>query len=201
VGSVFPLLKRHYPILPVRIAECLQGKTSPSRIFVIIPAHLFGGIIGILFFRTFFPFLPSQVRVFFLLFESYLIHVFLSKVYSPITYDQTWWVTGSLTEIFCNFIYIIAVVILPEIFEVNRLKSIWVNLPMIPLFWFSFQSTYNPAVVYGLWYIQSCSLYKNVGNLPVERILIPLVASILVGIFVNMYFPEDPSCWIKKKTM
>lgn len=61
LGGFFPLLKKNYPILPVRIAECMLGKTTPSQIFIVIPAHLFGGLLGIVFFRSIFPFIPNKV--------------------------------------------------------------------------------------------------------------------------------------------
>lgn len=109
--------------------------------------------------------------------------------------------TGSVTEVVYNFLYTVVILILPHVLEVNRMSSLWINLPISSLFVFSAKSTYNPAIVYGLWYIQSCSVYKNVGDLPIERVVVPLAAAIIAGLFCNIFFPEDPTSWIRKKSL
>lgn len=61
LGKYIPILRTTYPIVTVRLAESLLGKVSPSKVMVIVPAHLLGSIVGIVMFKSVLPFIPNEV--------------------------------------------------------------------------------------------------------------------------------------------
>lgn len=160
------------------------GKISPSQILVIIPAHLFGAIIGIVLFKTFIPILPNDII-------------------QPLPYHTSWWMQNLIVEIVMNFAFVSLLLIVPYILEINRITTKLVSLPIVPLFLIKAPldtCTFNPAITYALWYVNHCSsLTHNFVSLPLERIIGPLLGALFAGIFCNIYFPDDPNSWMRKK--
>lgn len=120
---------------------------------------------------------------------------------------------GLIIEVVVVFMYIVTVVILPDLLEVNKLNSRLVSLPTLPLIWLARAPnksiTFNPAVVYALWYVNrevfpssTSSLLSVPGAFPLqfEHLVGPVVAAILAGLFCNYVFPDDPSCWVRKNS-
>jgi hypothetical protein len=153
---------------------------------VLIPAHLFGAIFGVVVFKSVLPFIPNDVV-------------------QPLTYQSAWWLNNLLLEIVANFLYITILLVLPYILEINRITTKLVAVPIIPLLLLKapFDTcTFNPAIVYALWYVNSCSsLFTNFSSLPVERIVGPILGALFAGIFCSRYFPDDPNSWTRKKQL
>lgn len=147
---------------------------------------MFGAIFGVVLFKSMLPFVPNEVV-------------------QPLQYQSTWWIQNLLMEIVVNFIYITILLVLPYIFEINRITTKLVSLPIVPLLLLKAPfdtATFNPAIIYALWYVNSCSsLYSNFSTLPLERIIGPILGALFAGIFCNRYFPDDPNSWTRKKQM
>jgi hypothetical protein len=72
LAKYVPLLRTTNPIVTVRLAESLLGKVSPSKVMVILPAHLLGSIVAVVIFKGLLPFIPNEVSV---VFAPFLCHV------------------------------------------------------------------------------------------------------------------------------
>jgi len=175
-----PSLFHTVPLLPVRFAQTLIGKTNPMNLLVLIPAHFLGAVTAVVIFRTVFPFLPN-------------------KVYDPIFYQPTWWVENLAFESLWNFFYVLIMLTAPYLLQVNRINKIFLSLPLIPLFFLASPaqtSSFNPAIVYAFWFIKGCSsLYMNSSTIPIDRIVGPLIGAIIAAVVSNMYFPDDAASW------
>jgi glycerol uptake facilitator-like aquaporin len=124
-------------------------------------------------------------------------------VIAPIPYQSSWWLQNLVMEVFYNFIYITVMLVLPYLLEVNRISTKAVSLPLVPLFLLKAPldtCTFNPAIVYALWYVNHCTaLFSGFSVLPSERIIGPILGAVLAGVFCNIYFPDDPNSWARRK--
>ena len=102
-------------------------------------------------------------------------------------------------EIISNFFYCTLILVLPYLLDINRLSRAWINIPFLPLSAFHPAVTFNPGIAYGLWFVQNCSLLKSVTSLPMERIIGPFVGAVLASVLCNLYFPDDPTSWTRKR--
>ena len=131
-------------------------------------------------------------------------------MFEPIVYsahDSSWFI-GLVIEIFVVFMYIVTIIVLPAILEVNKLNSRLLSIPTLPLFLFCRAPdktiTFNPAAVYALWYVN-----RNVvgstdalgfNPLQLEHLVGPIIGAILAGLFCNYAFPDDPTTWIRSSS-
>ena len=125
------------------------------------------------------------------------------QIIAPIPYQSSWWLQNLIVEIIFNFIYITVLLVVPYLLEINRITTKIVSLPLVPLFLLKAPldtCTFNPAIIYGLWYVNNCtSLLSGFSSLQSERIIGPIIGAILSGIFCNIYFPDDPNSWSRKR--
>mmetsp|Transcript_14638 Transcript_14638/g.24230 ORF Transcript_14638/g.24230 Transcript_14638/m.24230 type:complete len:284 (-) Transcript_14638:1106-1957(-) len=207
VGQVLPFLQDHFPILPVRIAEAVMNRITPSQIMLIIPAHFLGSIVGVVVFKTVFPFAPSSVV-------------------GQFTFQGSTMGLGLLVDVLAVFAYVVMVIILPELLAVNRLNSKILSASLVPMMFVRRSSSwcvFNPSVIYALWYLNRVlpESFADSGSsisgsswwwwssstgslsgwtaystgLPVAYIIGPLVGAILAGMFCNYTFPDNNSSW------
>jgi hypothetical protein len=113
--------------------------------------------------------------------------------------DSNMWLTDLAVDTVLNFIYASLMLTLPYLLDVNRIPKPLLNIPVIPLLFFRARCAYNPSVVYALWYIQSCSVLRNTEGFPLTQIVAPLVAAVFAGVLCNIYFPDDPTSWTRRK--
>jgi len=59
-------------------------------------------------------------------------------------------------------------------------------------------TSFNPAVVYALWYINEGNLHTY-KNLQFERVIAPIVGAVAGGIICRKFIPDDPSSWKRKR--
>lgn len=134
----------------------------------------------------------------------------LNQVFEPIVYSHhdASWLVGLMMEIFVVFMYIVTIIVLPAILEVNKLNSRLLSIPILPLILFCRAPdktiTFNPAAVYALWYVN-----RNIGAstdaggfnpLQLEHLVGPIIGAILAGLFINYAFPDDPTTWIRSSS-
>lgn len=128
-------------------------------------------------------------------------------MFEPIVYSHhdSSWLAGLLIEIFVVFMYIVTIIVLPPILEVNKLNSRLLSIPTLPLFLFCRAPdktiTFNPAAVYALWYVNRNVSGSNGSGafnpLQLEHLIGPILGAILAGLFCNYAFPDDPTTWIR----
>lgn len=98
-----------------------------------------------------------------------------------------------------NFFYVLIILTVPYIIEVNRVNKCFLSLPVAPFLLCTSPlqtSTFNPAIVYALWFLRGCSsMYMNVTALQIDRIMGPLLGAVFAAVICNLYFPDDANSW------
>lgn len=107
------------------------------------------------------------------------------------------WPVALGTEIIVNFVYVITLLVLPYLLEVNRLSVMFVSVPLLPAILFS-DSCFNPSIIYGLWSINSNIFGTNSCDLNIIRIGGALLGALIAGWVTSTYFPDDSSSWSRK---
>ena len=210
--EILPFIKR-YPLLPVRVAESVMGRISPSELMMVIPAHVLGNCVGIVLFHSAYPFGAPPV------------------VFQPIVFDRTGTNGYNLiTEVLVVFVYVTIVLVLPDLLEANKASPKWLTIPLIGPVLMMKSAFLNPSAVYSLWYVNhSVSTWsplryatllsttlklKSAADVatttatsaaaaaPVfpqlDYMVVSLLAALAAGLFVKFTFPEDGS-WQRKK--
>lgn len=158
----------------------ISGKVNPTRMLILIPAHLLGSIFGAVALKMIFPFLPSEVlRP--LVFPSH--NVFMTF----------------FIETANHFFYCLILLVLPYLFDINRINSKWILLPLLPILIVPY-CTLNPGLTYALWYLRNCCILINARILHMERIAGAIAGAVLAGWVCNVYFPDDPKAWTRLQT-
>ena len=132
-------------------------------------------------------------------------------MFQPIVYSHhdSAWLTGLIMEIFVVFLYIVTIIVLPAILEVNKLNSRLLSIPTLPLMLFCRAPdktiTFNPAAIYALWYVNRNIYNSTTGTgvfnpLQLEHLIGPIIGAVLAGLFCNYAFPDDPTTWIRSSS-
>jgi hypothetical protein len=182
LAKYIPTLKHNFPLLPVRLAECLVGKASIAKLFLLFPAHFLGSVIGLVWFRTMLPFVSRNIM-------------------NPVYCSSESTVSVLIIEFVSNFVLAAVLLVLPYVLEVNRLSEQYINILLLPLFMLS-GSSFNPSLIFGLWALNSSILTVNSCALNVLRISGSCFGALVAGWFCGNYFPDDASSWTRssKKT-
>ena len=185
-------------MLPVRLTESVMGRISPPQLLVVIPAHILGSMIGMVFFSLI----------------TFYIPYFPLSVFDPIVYKADKFIFPKLIiEVLVVFIYNVMIIILPELLTVNKLSPNLISFVAVPLSLIS-NTTFHPAALFVLWYVSNGHEWtiwphmiekSNVISissepLQLEYLLSPLLASLLAGLFCNKFFPDDPKAWRRSDT-
>ena len=101
-----------------------------------------------------------------------------------------------ITETVANFFYATVILVLPYVLDVNRLHGWYSNIPLLPLLSISV-STFNPAILFGLWALNTNVLANNDCPLSITRIAGSCLGGLFAGWFCSNYFPDDPSSWTR----
>jgi hypothetical protein len=113
----FPFMA-DYPLLPVRIAESVMGRLSPSALIAAIPAQIIGNIMGLVIFKTLCPFAPNAA--------------FESVSYSDDS--NAWWscIPCLLRVVGSVFMYVCVLLVVPDMLQVNKYSTRLLSIPTIP---------------------------------------------------------------------
>jgi hypothetical protein len=143
-------MTRVVPSLPVRIAESLLGRT-PS-ILVLLPAHFLGGILGVTVVKLFLG-LSSFT-------QSYSAQALLPIMYGGASNGVTspmlmlgWWVF--IKEILVTALFVLGLLVLPELFVLNRLPRRYAYACLLPLLLVRLPDqtpSFVPATLFSLWF-------------------------------------------------
>lgn len=105
-----------------------------------------------------------------------------------------------MVQVMAVFLYTSCIIILPELIEVNRLNSKLLSILIAPIMFLrcnGFWCHFNPCVIYALWYIN-----KVPGDYsPLNHGIIgsQIAGSVLSGLFCNIFFPDNPTCWLRRE--
>ncbi len=116
----------------------------------------------------------------------------------PIFYKSSHWFLGLIVEIVSVAIYTLVVLVLPDIFEINDISKSLISLPLIPVMLLAGGVTFNPSSVYALWFVHGSENPAGFTSFQVERLIGPILGSILAGVVCTQYFPDDRNSWKKK---
>mmetsp|Transcript_24322 Transcript_24322/g.34879 ORF Transcript_24322/g.34879 Transcript_24322/m.34879 type:complete len:285 (+) Transcript_24322:27-881(+) len=143
--NFFPSSSALFLPLPVRLTESVMGRLNPQELLVLIPAHVFGSLMSI----TCASVLSSSISG-------------LSDLaFQPIAFNQPPTISLYMLEIFLTTCFIISLIVLPQLFEVNRLNPslIWIPLAAINLIGGNIL-TFNPVGIYTLWFVNNGSTWS-----------------------------------------
>lgn len=102
-------------------------------------------------------------------------------------------------EITANYIYCMALLVLPYIFEANRVSTKLVSLALLPVL--TLNAAFNPALAYALWFLNHSHTISAISStLPSLRIAAPLVGAMLAGLTCSVFFPDDAKSWSRSKS-
>jgi hypothetical protein len=121
---------------------------------------------------------------------------------------------GIVVEAVAVFLYVLVVLVLPEIIEVNKLIPKFLSVATVPLMlarnggsW----CTFNPSVVYALWYVNRAPVLSG-GLLPalslahfalpsalqVLQFVAPFLGAAAAGVLCNCLFADNPTSWRRR---
>jgi glycerol uptake facilitator-like aquaporin len=106
------------PILTCRLAEIIMGRIRPRKLFVLIPAHFLGAIIGTIIFKSIFRTVP----------------LFGKKGILPADIPVDYMMPRILLDCVVVFAFTISINVLPAIVKVNKMSRSFVNLSVLPIF-------------------------------------------------------------------
>lgn len=125
-------------------------------------------------------------------------------MFQPVVFSALRLHYGLLIEAFAVFAYVLITLVLPELIEVNKLNHQLLSVVLFPLLLLRNDGswcTFNPAIVYALWYVNratSGSLYDVPSVLQLLHIVAPFLGAVLAGLFCNYMFPDSPSSWKRR---
>ena len=184
------------------------GRISPQNMLVVIPAHFLGSIVGIVAFKTLIPIMPSVVSailypIWYLIWSTsnFKINIVICfgtylQVFHPIVYNTFTLNSGLIIEAVMVFLYVVVMLVLPELIEVNKLNSKLLSIVLLPVMFFRNNSnwcSFNPAVIYALWSVNRGS--QAAAALPMEHISAQVLGAVSAGLFCNYMFPDCPTTW------
>lgn len=117
----------------------------------------------------------------------------------PIQYEGGNIIVSVLLEIVLVALFVIAVIVLPVLLEVNRRPVEWLTAFIFPLLLIRVAGqtiTFNPAVNYALWYVSGTT---PAGRLQLEHLVGPIVGGVVGGLVCKKYFPDDPNNYRRKE--
>lgn len=184
---------------------------------VIIPAHFLGSLVGIVAFKTLLPFWPTAVRWLPTVYATKpFIHIRMStlpvrQVYHPVEYEPVALISGIWIEAVAVGLYALIVIVLPEIIEVNKLNPKFLSLATLPVMLLRNNGnwcTFNPSVVYALWYVNrtysgatltlSWSTIALPSTMQVLHIVAPFLGGAIAGLICNRVFADSPTSWRRR---
>jgi hypothetical protein len=128
-------------------------------------------------------------------------------VFHPVVFNAAALNTGVLVEAFAVFCYVLIVIVLPELIEVNKLNPKFLSLVLFPFMFLRNNGnwcTFNPSVVYALWYVNRVysggmySYYDLPSALQLLHIVAPFLGAVAAGLFCNYLFADSPTSWRRR---
>ena len=143
------------PLITTRICETVMGRLHLYELAVIIPIHFLSAVLGV-----------------------FLSHCILNtSSFEPISYNSdTTWLIALMREIFINATYCISILVLPEIFKLNKISYFYIPMVMTPIYLSSVDSigrgsSFAPEMIYAL-HIYWILISKVIGTCPFIKVLI-----------------------------
>lgn len=145
-------------------------------------------------------------------YSSYLIcpTYFCSfKVFHPVVYHPVAFGMGVFLEAIAVFCYVLIVIVLPEIIEVNKLNPKFLSVIMFPIMFLRNNGnwcTFNPSVIYALWYVNRVNVggafsfanYALPSVMQLLHVVAPFVGAVAAGMFCNSVFADSPTSWRRR---
>mmetsp|Transcript_16521 Transcript_16521/g.16628 ORF Transcript_16521/g.16628 Transcript_16521/m.16628 type:complete len:257 (+) Transcript_16521:62-832(+) len=176
-----PIIADTNPLLPVRIAEIILGRLSPTSFAVVAPAHFLGCILGGVIFMSVLPFAAKDTLT--------------AISYAPANTLHLFGLESILVAI-----YVVVTIALPEILSVNKLSpniSSVIILPIMMIPTPNYGVMFHPAALYTLSYLHGKEAW-SLGYSQAVHLVSPVMGAILGGWICLRMFPDDPTTWRRK---
>lgn len=175
---LYPIRDNFGPIpnLSCRICETVMGRISIRELAIIFPIHFFVPTFGVYALRVI---LPKAL-------EGYAI--------DPITYSESNpWLVDFLREIFITTLFVVGLLIIPALLQINGIKRGYALLALYPLYSFSVDanltgSVFSPNMLYALRFVNK---YEEVPFAQWSHVLGPMIGGIIAGRIMRSTFPDE----------
>jgi len=175
---VYPIRDRFgsFPNLSCRICETIMGRISLRQLAMIFPIHFLVPTLGAFAFKLL---LPKDLA-------SYAI--------DPISYSESnLWIVDFLREIFVNTLFVVGLLVVPELLQINGIERKYALLVLLPLYSFSVDadsngSVFSPNTLYALRYVTK---HEEIPFAQWSHLLGPIIGGILSGRIMRYAFPDQ----------
>ena len=175
---LYPIRDHFGPIpnLPCRICEAVIGRISIRKLAMIFPIHFLVPTFGAYALKII---LPQAL-------EGYAI--------DPITYSESNpWIEDFLREIFITTLFVVGLLIIPSLLQINGIKRGYALLALYPLYSFSVDgnstgSVFSPNMLYALRFVNK---HEEVPFAQWSHVLGPMIGGIIAGRIMRSTFPDE----------
>mmetsp|Transcript_2693 Transcript_2693/g.3839 ORF Transcript_2693/g.3839 Transcript_2693/m.3839 type:complete len:286 (+) Transcript_2693:74-931(+) len=165
------------PNLPCRICETVMGRISVRQLAMIFPIHFLVPTLGAYSFKIL---LPQALA-------GYAIN--------PISYsEKNRWIEDFLREIFVNTLFVVSLLVIPALLQINGIKRRGVALlALYPLYSFSVDansnsSVFSPNMLYALCYVNK---HEDIPLAQWSHVLGPMIGGLFAGRIMLKAFPDE----------
>ncbi len=164
------------PNLSCRICETIMGRISLRQLAMIFPIHFLVPTFGAYTFKL----LLSEDLA------SYAI--------DPISYSESNpWIVDFLREIFVNTLFVVGLLVVPELLQINGMKRKFALVALFPLYSFSVDadsngSVFSPNTLYALRYVTK---HEEIPFAQWSHLLGPIIGGIISGRIMRYAFPDE----------
>ena len=165
------------PNLSCRICETIMGRISLRQLAMIFPIHFLVPTSGVWALK-----------------KLLLPEVLASYAIEPISYSESNpWIMDFLSEILVNTFFIVGLLVIPELLQINGIKRGFALMVLYPLYSFSVDadsngSVFSPNTLYALRYVNK---QDEVPFAQWSHLLGPIVSGIISGRIMKNAFPDE----------
>ena len=173
-------LRQHFgtmPSLPIKICEMMMGRVTPRELAILVPIHFLASVVGALALNILLP------------------GIVATNALSPLIFSEdNFWITDFLREAFITAMFCIGMLVLPEMFRLNKFPIIiCTTIIFIPVYLYSVDaegmgSSFSPDLIYAL---RLLSRYEEVPLRQSSHLFGPMLGGALGGYIMSQYFPDN----------
>lgn len=132
-------------------------------------------------------------------FGAYTFKLLLSEdlasyAIDPISYSESNpWIVDFLREIFVNTLFVVGLLVVPELLQINGMKRKFALVALFPLYSFSVDadsngSVFSPNTLYALRYVTK---HEEIPFAQWSHLLGPIIGGIISGRIMRYAFPDE----------
>jgi hypothetical protein len=112
----------------------------------------------------------------------------------PVTYSESSpWIVDFFREIFVNTLFVVGLLVLPELLKINGIKRGFALLVLYPLYSFSVDADSNSSVFSPntLYMLRICQRHEDLPLTQWNHLLGPIIGGVIGGRIMRKAFPDE----------